>query len=63
MNFKFNPSWIWLWLDRPGLEPTFYRTRGEHANHYTTDAVIYVYSIRSLLALIILIFSFLCSVL
>ena len=22
-----------------GLEPTIYRTRGEHANHYTTDAV------------------------
>ena len=21
------------------LEPTIYRTRGEHANHYTTDAV------------------------
>jgi hypothetical protein len=28
-----------LWL---GLEPTIYRTRGEHANHYTctTDAVL-----------------------
>ena len=22
-------------------EPTIYRTRGEHANHYTTDVVIY----------------------
>jgi hypothetical protein len=22
-----------------GLEPTIYRTQGEHANHYTTDAV------------------------
>jgi hypothetical protein len=22
-----------------GLEPTIYHTRGEHANHYTTDAV------------------------
>jgi hypothetical protein len=21
------------------LEPTIYHTRGEHANHYTTDAV------------------------
>jgi hypothetical protein len=26
-------------LTPPGLEPTIYRTRGEHANHYTTDAV------------------------
>jgi hypothetical protein len=24
---------------RPGLKPTIYRTRGEHSNHYTTDAV------------------------
>jgi hypothetical protein len=24
---------------RPGLEPTTCRTRSEHANHYTTDAV------------------------
>jgi hypothetical protein len=26
-------------LIRPGLELTIYHTRGEHANHYTTDAV------------------------
>jgi hypothetical protein len=26
-------------LIRPVLEPTTYCTRGEHANHYTTDAV------------------------
>ena len=26
-------------LHRSGHEPTIYRTRGEHANHYTTDAV------------------------
>ena len=26
-----------------GLEPTIYRTRDEHANHYATDAVIYIY--------------------
>ena len=26
-------------VTRPGLEPTNYRTRGEHANHYGTDAV------------------------
>jgi hypothetical protein len=25
-------------LTRLGLEPTIYRTRGEHANHYATDA-------------------------
>jgi hypothetical protein len=25
-------------LTRLGIEPTFYRTCGEHANHYTTDA-------------------------
>ena len=26
-------------LTQPGLEPMIYHTRGEHANHYTTDAV------------------------
>jgi hypothetical protein len=26
-------------LTRPRLEPTIYRTRGEHANYYATDAV------------------------
>jgi hypothetical protein len=26
-------------LTRPGLEPTIYRTPGEHANHYATNAV------------------------
>ena len=26
-------------LTRLGLEPTIYRTRGRHANHYTTNAV------------------------
>jgi hypothetical protein len=26
-------------LTRPGIEPTTYRTRGEHASHYATDAV------------------------
>jgi hypothetical protein len=26
-----------LCLIRPGLVPTIYRTRGEHANHYATD--------------------------
>ena len=32
-------NFIVFGLTRPGLEPTIYRTRGEHANHYTTDAV------------------------
>ena len=26
-------------MTRSGLEPTIYHTRGEHANHYTTDVV------------------------
>jgi hypothetical protein len=26
-------------LNQSGFEPTIYRTRGEHANTYTTDAV------------------------
>jgi hypothetical protein len=26
-------------LTRSGTEPTIYRIRGEHTNHYTTDAV------------------------
>ena len=34
-NFNF----IVFGLTRPGIEPTIYRTRGEHANHYATDAV------------------------
>jgi hypothetical protein len=34
-----NTSFIVFGLTRPGLEPTIYHTRGEHANHYTTDAV------------------------
>ena len=29
-------------LTRPGLEPTIYRTRGEHVNHYATDVVIFL---------------------
>jgi hypothetical protein len=34
-----NTNFIVFGLTPPGLEPTIYRTRGEHANHYTTDAV------------------------
>ena len=26
-------------MTRSGLEPTIYRTQGEHANHYTTNVV------------------------
>jgi hypothetical protein len=32
-------NFIVFGLTRLGLEPTIYCTRGEHANHYTTDAV------------------------
>jgi hypothetical protein len=32
-------NFIVFGLTRPGLEPTIYRTRGEHATHYTTAAV------------------------
>ena len=34
-----NTNFIVFGLTRPGLEPTIYRTRGEHTNHYATDAV------------------------
>ena len=34
-----NTYFVVYGLTRPGLEPTIYRTRGEHANHYATDAV------------------------
>ena len=33
-------NYIVFGLTRPGLEPTIYCTRSEHANHYATDAVI-----------------------
>jgi hypothetical protein len=41
-NFRFvaNTSVIVFGLTRSGLEPTIYRTRGEHSKHYTTDAVL-----------------------
>jgi hypothetical protein len=35
-----NTNFIVFGLTQPGLEPTTYSTRGEHANHYTTNAVI-----------------------
>jgi hypothetical protein len=34
-----NTNSLFFGLTRPGLEPTIYRIRGEHANHYATDAV------------------------
>ena len=35
-----NTNFLVFGLTRPGLEPTIYRTRGEHiANHYVTDVV------------------------
>ena len=34
-----NDNFIIFGLTRPGLEPTIYRTRSEHDNHYTTAAV------------------------
>jgi hypothetical protein len=37
-----NTNLIVFGLTRLGLKPTIYRTIGEYANHYTTDAVIFV---------------------
>jgi hypothetical protein len=34
-----NTNVIVFGLTQPGLEPTIYHTRGEHASHYATDAV------------------------
>jgi hypothetical protein len=39
-----NTNFIVFGLTWPGLEPTICHTRGEHANHYTTDAVIGLYN-------------------
>ena len=37
-------NFIVFGLTQSGIEPTIYRTRGEHASHYTTDALfIYIY--------------------
>ena len=35
-------------MSRPELEPTIYRTRGEHANHYTTDVVLSLINVECL---------------
>ena len=42
-----NTIFLVFGLTRPELEIPIYRTRGEHANHYATDAV--VHGIDSLL--------------
>ena len=34
-----NTNFIVFGLTRSGLEPTIYHTQGEHAYHYTTNAV------------------------
>jgi hypothetical protein len=34
-----NTNFTIFGLTRTGLEPTIYRTRGKHADHYTTDVV------------------------
>jgi hypothetical protein len=34
-----NTNFVVFDLTREEFELTIYRTRGEHANHYTTDAV------------------------
>ena len=33
------------WFDPTRLKPTIYRTRGEHANHYATDAVNLIWNV------------------
>ena len=43
VNTKFI-VFIVIGLTRPELEPTIYCTRGQHAYHYTTDAVLDRYS-------------------
>ena len=39
MEGAANNNVIFIGLIRPGLEPSIYRTRGEHHNHDTTYAV------------------------
>ena len=38
-----NTNLTFFGLTWQGLKLTIYHTLGEHANHYTTDAVVYVY--------------------
>jgi hypothetical protein len=46
-----NTNLIVFGLTRPGLEFMIYRTRGEHTNHYTTDAVDSVLNMQALLSM------------
>jgi hypothetical protein len=39
MYYKLSAEAAVFHLTQAGLEPTVYRNRGEHANHYTTEAV------------------------
>ena len=39
LNAATNTKFIVVGLTQPELEPRIYRTRGEHANHYTTYPV------------------------
>ena len=41
-NQSANTNFIVFGLTHPGFEPTIYRTRGEHANHYTTNVVLFI---------------------
>jgi hypothetical protein len=41
-----NTNFIVFGLTPSGLEPTVYRTRGEHANHCTTNAVLQLFGSR-----------------
>ena len=43
-----NTNFIVFVLTQPWFEPTINRTRGEHANHYTTDAVVVYVGVRDL---------------
>ena len=40
LAYLANTNFLVFGLTRSGIEPMTYRTRGEHANHYTTDSAI-----------------------
>ena len=43
-----NTNFIVFGLTRPGLEPNIYHTRGENANHYTTDVVYCIWKVAGI---------------
>ena len=49
-----NTNFTVFGLTRPGLEPTIYHTRGEHANHYTTDVVLNFWCFRKYVHVVVL---------